>query len=471
MSITADLGRGHLSRHIPAKPFASSPGLDWIDITLIVVFFIGIYTNYSLFLSKTVPFPSAPAGIAGAFMLWRRRGDTTTAGLAAGLVVLATYATSVLLAPDLSFLPRRVNGLVQLSYSLAIGYALFATVTRGTREQIAALFLSCALVLLIGCLLETYGGLRPLSDAVRQVLYSRGLYEADLRDLQYYDQIRPKFFASEPSSVTFCYTLFSFLWLVVSSFRWKLAGYALLTGCGLFAMPGPTLLLMVVLLVPWMLFLASRRDGRIRFGRLLPVGLACLLCGAMFVVLALTVFSQRHRDAAGGDDASAFYRVRGPAIAALDVLRTMPIAGAGLTGEPYVKDRVLNLYVRSPGYSSRWPLVHPSSELLINYFWLHWIYLGVLMGTLALAVVTIWLMVLGVPSPAFAWTVWAILGQAAGAYVGPACWAVLFLAGAAALINQRRDDPDARRSAGLIGMSRSPAGRSLLPGTNGAGIP
>jgi hypothetical protein len=34
-------------------------------------------------------------------------------------------------------------------------------------------------------------------------------------------------------------------------------------------------------------------------------------------------------------------------------------------------------------------------------------------------------------------SVWAILGQASGAYVGPTCWAVLFLAGAAAVLHQR----------------------------------
>jgi hypothetical protein len=30
--------------------------------------------------------------------------------------------------------------------------------------------------------------------------------------------------------------------------------------------------------------------------------------------------------------------------------------------------------------------------------------------------------------------VWAILGQASGAYVGPTCWAVLFMMGAAAVL-------------------------------------
>ncbi len=61
----------------------------------------------------------------------------------------------LLCAPDLNFLPGRTNGLIQLVYSMTIGYALFLTVTLGSRNQIAGLFLGCALTLAIGCLLET----------------------------------------------------------------------------------------------------------------------------------------------------------------------------------------------------------------------------------------------------------------------------------------------------------------------------
>ena len=62
----------------------------------------------------------------------------------------------------------------------------------------------------------------------------------------------------EPASVTFCYALFTFIWMVVSPWRWKLPAYIALVGLGMFAMPGPTLLLMLVLVLPYMLFLASR---------------------------------------------------------------------------------------------------------------------------------------------------------------------------------------------------------------------
>ncbi|TAJ90347.1 hypothetical protein [Reyranella sp.] len=410
--------------------------LSWVDIALIVLFLIGIYTNYTIPISKNVPIPSIPAGVAGLILLWRRRDQISRAGLMAFILVIALYTVSILCAPDLNFLPRRTNGLIQLVYSMTIGYALFLTVTLGSRNQIAGLFLGCALTLAIGCLLETYGGLRPISDSVRSVLYSRGFYDGDLRDLTYYDRVRPKFFASEPSSVTFCYSLFTFLWLVASSSRWKLILYGLLFALGIAAMPGPTLLLMLILAAPYLVFLASRSGGKVNFARLIPNAAACLLCAGAVLLVAQTVFVERNRDAQSGNDPSAFYRVRGPALAGIDIMSSMPF-GAGLTGEPFIQDRVTNLYLRSPAYSSAWPVVHPASELLINYFWLHWIYLGLVPGLILIAAISYWLTTLGVPSPAFCWVVWAILGQASGAYVGPTCWGVLFLAAAVAVLNQR----------------------------------
>jgi hypothetical protein len=62
--------------------------------------------------------------------------------------------------------------------------------------------------------------------------------------------------------------------------------------------------------------------------------------------------------------------------------------------------------------------------------------------------VSAWLLTIGVPSAAFCWMVWAILGQASGAYVGPTCWAVLFLTGAAAVLHQRAATAASRRRAG-----------------------
>ena len=140
---------------------AHAAGLGWVDLVLIFIFMAGLYTNYTIMLSQKLPFPSAPAGVAGLILLWRRRDDITPRALVGFCAIFTLYLVSILLAPNINWLSRRANGLIQLTYSLAIGYALFLTVKRAERRQIARLFLAFALVILVGCLLETYGGLRP----------------------------------------------------------------------------------------------------------------------------------------------------------------------------------------------------------------------------------------------------------------------------------------------------------------------
>ena len=157
------------------------PRLTWVDMALIALFMVGMYTNFTVQVSAKVPFPSVPAGVAGLILLWRRRDQITPAASPASSAFWRS-TWSPFSARRIRFLPRRTNGLIQLTYSLIIGYALFLTVTQASRRQIAGLFLSFSLVILAGCLLEVYAGLRPVSDAVRNVLYSKGVYENDLRD-------------------------------------------------------------------------------------------------------------------------------------------------------------------------------------------------------------------------------------------------------------------------------------------------
>jgi hypothetical protein len=449
------------AERIPATGTAAN-GVDWVDLALICLFLLGLYSNYTIQISTNVPFPSAPSGVAGLILLWRRRNQISPIALGGLVGVLLLYLISMLCATNIHYLARRTNGLIQLSYSIVIGYAVFVTVTQASRRQIARLFLGFSLVILVGCLLENYAGLRPISDEVRKVLYARGFYENDLRDVLYYHRVRPKFFASEPASVTFCYSLFTFVWLVVSSSRWKLVLYVILVGLGMFAMPGPTLLLMLLLVLPYMMFLASRKAGRLDAARLLLVALAAVFFLGSFVVLAKSLFPTRLEEVTSGNDPSFFYRVRGPALAAVEILSAYPIAGAGLTGEPFIENRVVDVYVRSPAYSASWQVVKPATELLINYFWLHWIYFGLVWGAVLATAVTVWLVVIGVPSPAFCWMVWAILGQASGAYVGPTCWAVLFLAGAAAVLRERHEPRRERRGVAAFSVLQGVANPGLV---------
>src|SRR5487761_1678075 len=110
----------------PSAPADSRIGI--VDMLLLILFMIGIYTHYTLQVSAKIPFPSAPSGVAGMFLLWRRRNDVVPAHLAALLFVVSLYVGSILSANDLSHVGKRFTGLIQITYSLVIGYALFLTI-------------------------------------------------------------------------------------------------------------------------------------------------------------------------------------------------------------------------------------------------------------------------------------------------------------------------------------------------------
>jgi hypothetical protein len=410
---------------------------------LVMVFLLGLYLGVSLPISEKVPLTCAPSGFAGLIMLWRRRDQMQSRHLSGLLGVVCVYLASILSVSDYEFLGKRFTGLLQLTYSLVIAYAMFITLVHGERRQIANILLGFCLLIIVGCLLETYGGLRPISDAVRERIYATGVYDADLRDQLLYGRIRPKLFTSEPSAVTFAYTHYSSVWLVVSTWRWKWLVYLGLVTMALFVLPGPTLVLMLLLTVPYLVFLSgSRPGGRPSTTRLVGSLAVSLVLVGLAIVLGRVFFAERLNDLASGKDASFFYRFTGPMLVAFDMFRDHPWAGSGLTGEPYIADRVIDIYMNSPSFQSAWQITKVA-DTLTNYFWLHWIYLGVVWGVICLVAMSIWLRMLGTPSVLYCWAVWIILGQASGSYVGPKTWAVLLIAAASGILTVGARQPRA----------------------------
>jgi hypothetical protein len=408
--------------------------LDHLDIALVVLFLLGIYLGVALQISEKVPLTCAPSGFAGMIMLWRRRDQLDPRHLGGLLLVVTIYLCSIMSADDYAFLGKRFTGLLQLTYSLVIGYAMFVTLVHGERRQIARILLSFCIFIIVGCLLETYGGLRPLSDAVRERIYEPGVvYDSDLRDVVLYGRIRPKLFTSEPSAVTFAYTHFSAVWLVVSTWRWKLLVYFGLIGCALIVLPGPTLVLMLLLTIPYMIFLAGSGTGRRSAMRTVGALAVSGMLVAVAIVVGQTFFAERLNELASGRDASFFYRFTGPMLVAFSMFHHHPWAGAGLTGEPSIAAEVLNVYMNSPSFQAAWSITR-IGDVLTNYFWLHWIYLGLVWGVVTVVAVSIWLRMLGAPSVPYCWAVWLILGQASGSYVGPKTWAVLLIAAASSVL-------------------------------------
>src|SRR5204862_4832596 len=131
----------------------------------------------------------------------------------------------------------------------------------------------------------------------------------------------------------------------------------------------------------------------------------------------------------------------GPMLVAFDIFKNHPWAGSGLTGEPYISDRVLEVFMNSASFQSAWR-IPKVADVLTNFFWLHWIYLGAVWGVIVLAALSLWLRLLGAASILYCWGVWVVLGQASGSYVGPKTWAVLLIAAAASILVTRSSEQE-----------------------------
>ncbi|MEE3623659.1 hypothetical protein UCD39_06600 [Nitrospirillum sp. BR 11752] len=414
---------------------APGPGMARADWVLLVIFLLGIYTGFSIQITASIPFPAAIAGISGIMLLWRRRHSISPTGLAAFLGVTLLLLASILYAPGLDLLSKRTTGLLQMMYSLVISYALFLTVVEAGAAAFSRLMLVFIITIVIGTLLESYAGLNRISDAVRLAIYHQGIYEFDIRDEMLYGKVRPKLFTTEPSAVTFAYTLFAFSWLLTSDWKHKRLGYLAMTGAAMVAMPGPTLLLLVLLLALYELG-PSDDPGQSAAMRIIKLGVVGILAIAAFAILGSTVYANRLHEIASGNDESFFYRVIGPFLVAVDVVKHHPILGVGLTGEQLVSDNIADVFLRSGAFSPLWNIPEPN-EVLINYFFLHWVYLGLCGGIIMILAISGWLRALGVPAVPMCWLSWAVLGQASGAYVSPKTWTVLFLIGACSVLHAR----------------------------------
>ncbi len=423
------------------RPFvAPKQGLGWVDMALLIVFLLGIYLSISIQLTKTIPFPNAPAGLVGIVLLWRQRHRITQLHVNGFLLVFLIYLASIFAAPNaLQLFGKRFTGLVQLTYSLVLGYSFFLTLSQATRKQAAKLFFWFCLAIVVGCALETYAGLREVSNAFRRLAYkSTVVYDADVRDIIIYGRIRPKLFTSEPSYVTFAFTMFSFAWFMLSEWRWKYLGYLALIGAGQLVMPGPTLLLALAMVLPYEFFLGGRSESRgVNVQRVFRLAVITLLLGILVVGIGMSFYSERLRLLQNHGDASFFFRETGPALVAQYVIEHYTLAGVGLTGEQFIANTVVSVFQRSSAFTSSWASFYGISDTLVNYFWLHWIYLGLIFGLLTFVGLYIWMRLLNVGTPMFCWAIWAIMGQSLGAYVGPRTWFVFFVAAAGAALHQR----------------------------------
>ncbi len=418
-----------------------APPPSLIDHLLVVLFLLGIYLGIDARLPGGIPIPGIVAGVAGGLLLLKNAGHIKERHVVALTVALVIFLLSTLTAPNYAYLGERFKGFIQLSYSLAIAYGFFLAASRFDRRRLSRIFLLFCLIVLVGCVLENVASpFRNLSDAFRAKMFASGVYVADARDQLFYGRIRPKLFTSEPSAVTFAYTLFAFAWYVLSHARLKLFIYLGLLAAGYLSMRGPSLFLGVAAIPFYAILLASRRGPpwAVQYNPIAAAGAlvvaAVLSSGA--ILIGETLYQERISSILSGHDPSFFSRIIAPVLTAFSVVGENPLAGAGLTGWEFIEPTVRQIYASAPTLASGYYFGNAMAAVT-NYFWLHWIFLGLFWGSLTLIALSGFLRSLGTPSLLFCWAVWIVFGQSSGGYVDPRTWIVLLLACTISVIHER----------------------------------
>lgn len=414
---------------------------DRIDGALVALFLLGIYLDLKFWLPGGIPVPAILAGAAGGLLLLKHSGEMTERHFLALVAVLVLYLGSLVSASGPAFVGERFKGFIQLAYSLLITYGFFLAASRVGAERLSRMCLIFCVAIIVGCALENYTAFKQISDSFRSAVFQSGVYDADTRDEYLYGLVRPKLFTSEPSMVTFGFTLFAFAWYALTANRYRLPIYLVLLAAAYVLMRGPTLMLGVVLIPIYEILVASRRgpEGRFDGTRVARWGMLTLVLGGAAVAAGSLLYGARLDAIASGEDASFFARVVAPALTAVELLERQPVAGAGLTGWEYIDPIVVQIYATAKELSINY-WFDGAANAITNYFWLHWIFLGLLWGAVLLVALTWLLHALGVRDILFCWLVWVVLGQAMGGYVSPRTWTVLMFAAVIAVLCEQRGE-------------------------------
>jgi hypothetical protein len=304
-----------------------------------------------------------------------------------GVLVGAAAATLFLAPRPGEFFGARLNGLALWTFSVLSAYALVIELVHWPRERIARLMLGFSLALIVGCLLEIFAGLRPISDAFRAVAFPTGDRVWDARDLEIAGFERPKLFTSEPSDVAKFFLLSSFAWVALSRWPLRHVGGALLCVAGTALTRSPIVILLLPLQVLLLVFGRPLvRTPRIVSRPLIVAAVAVLSVGASGA--AGLLLAARISQAAAGQDASSVIRVVTPIVTAAETLQVSPWWGAGISGTESIEDAIVASYELTGIAALVDPLSQDSDMTLANQianaFWLHWINLGLLGGLLAI---------------------------------------------------------------------------------------
>jgi len=393
-----------------AKPgIATRSGTGLLKF-LLVVFIIGYHTKLSLYSGATVIFPLYLCLLPAAVIAYRYR-NAISAKAFQWLLAALVLAIVVLLGNSVFglFSFSLLTGTLHFCASFFLGIFVIAGLARVPPNEARKLFFVLWMVFAVLAGLELIDALRPLYTAVTGAVYfgtPRGLYGANLRDIDLYGHYRPRAFASEPSFLSATLSALSFLTLfsglAASKGRIKaLALFGFMTVVAYLIVPSLSVLFYFAAIAVWIAWPRS----------VVGKGLAVLMLVGVAIALPLVQGAGGSLFGAHQSSGSFFGRITAGPLVGLKALMDRPILGYGIGNSDAAYDTVVDVWMDHGGFSAfPWFKGASATALMSNGFWWQWIYLGLIGGLVFTGFLVSLLKSLGVKYPlrviVCTWIIW-----------------------------------------------------------------
>lgn len=391
---------------------------------LLAWYFIGIFAVISLIIQGVVVtcFFSFPAAVVMLLRNWTAASRREVSFLA---IILIVAFGSVMFGFDPAMLGERLKNFVQFSYSIVMIYGLRLELGRATRSDVAAVSGWLLFTIIVAAILEFLGPLRTISDTFRGW---NGLvvYLADQRDQVVAGFIRPKVFTQEPSYVAIGVAAFSFVWFNTTIARFRIGFFLLSSAIILYLERSPISFVAfpsVALTVFGGGFRRMRGLDRILYVYLSGIGVIIVFIASLVVVASISAA----REQSGGiqSDQSLTVRLVAPPIIAMRVIQQAPIFGAGIGDRKAIRAEVQSVFSDLGIVVSS--LNTNVEDAIPNAFWEHWIYLGLVGGTVSMFAIIGYFSSLCKSNRVSATLFVVLFANTFGAYTTPRIWSYVTL--------------------------------------------
>lgn len=397
--------------------------LGLLRIALVMLFLFGVYLNIKIPPDSMLTPPVTFAGLAAFGLFFLNIGRIRKKHLLPLLLIVAIAFVSILFSPEPKhYFMDRFKGLILFSYTLVIVYVFFLEVSRWSREHLSKLFLFFVMFILIGCTLENYAGLGPISDAFRQTVFESGIYDSDRRDVWISGIIRPKLFTSEPSHVGKFFILSLITWLALSTYRWRYFLFIVFFTLGFFLIRSPMVLMCVPAAMLVYFFLERKKGANLRqqVAFIFSLGVLGMVASILILTFAVTILSNRISQTEAGKEDSFSVRILAPVFITGLTLQKSVLFGAGISGTESIWPEIrAGLTAAGIGGASE---AQELDKFLKNVFFMHWIYYGLLGGILMVFVIYRFMLAMGVEHPLFCFLLVSVFANTMSGPNSPRFW-------------------------------------------------